>query len=397
MSNRKRLLFVLLGLALIGVLALLLRPAPVPVTVASVESGPFTVYVEDEGTTRLRHDYSITAPIAGYLQRLWLEPGDSVEQGDPVFVLEPLPVPAMDARSREQAREQVAAARSRLESARAELELRETQVALTERELERNRELHARELVSGEEFERRQAIRDASRSSARAASHAVAVAEFELEAARATIEIMEGTRSAGDQPGLEVPAPVSGLITRRHRCCEGPVQAGEPILEIGDLADLEIQIDLLSMDAVRVRPGMRVEVQRWGEDQSLEAEVRRVEPAGFKRVSALGVDEQRVPVRIDLRSPRAEWQQLGAGYRVEGRIILWEGTDVLQIPTSALLRAESGWQVYVVEAGRARLRQIETGRRSGLRTQVSAGLEAGEQVIDHPGDRIEDGVRVSPD
>lgn len=397
MPNRKHVLLIVLGLMLAAMLVWVLRPAPVPVTVTQVRAEHFVEHVEDEGFTRLRDTYTVTAPISAYLQRLTLEPGDAVDRDDPVFILEPLPVPAMDARAREQAREQVAAARARLESARAELELRQTQSNLAERELERNRRLHERDLISDEDYERRRALYEASRSSMQAARHGVEVATFELESARAAVEILDGTRAADDQPRLHVSAPVSGIVTQRHRCCEGPVQAGEPVLELGDLEGLEVQIDLLSMDAVRIRPGMRVEIDRWGGEQTLEGEVRRVEPAGFKRVSALGVDEQRVPVLVSLHSPRDQWQQLGTGYRVEGRFILWEGDDVLQIPTSALIRRDGHWQVYVVDAGRAHLRAVEPGRRSGLHTQILSGLEVGEQIVDHPGDRVEHGARVHAD
>jgi HlyD family secretion protein len=170
---------------------------------------------------------------------------------------------------------------------------------------------------------------------------------------------------------------------------------GEVILEIGDLDELEVRVDLLSMDAVRVRRDMRVVLERWGGGDPLEGRVRRVEPAGFTRVSALGVDEQRVPVLVEIISPRETWSTLGEGYRVEARFVLWEGEDVLQIPVSALFRTGDAWSVFVVERGRARLRSIEIGRRSGLWAQVTAGLEVGEVVIAHPGDRIADGVRVA--
>lgn len=397
MSHRKKLLYLLIAIAAVGLLVVLLRPAAVPATITQVDSGRFVEYVEDEGVTRLRHTYTVAAPIAAFLRRPELEPGDQVARGDPVFTLEPLPAPGMDTRSREQTREQVAAARARLEQARADLELRATQTRLAERELERNRELHARELISTEEIERRQAIAEASRSALTAAEHAVEMARFELEAARATLEIMDGTRSGDDLPLLPVPAPISGTITHRHRCCEGPVQSGEPVMEIGDLDALEVQVDLLSMDAVRLAPGMRVEIDRWGGEAVLDGEVRRIEPAGFRRVSALGVDEQRVPVRVRLLTPRNERSSLGAEFRVEARFVLWEGDDVLQLPTSALVRNDEGWQVFVVEDGRARPRDVSIGRRSGLRTQVLDGLTAGEAVIDYPGDRISAGVRVRAD
>lgn len=381
----------------IALLVLALRPAPIPVSATEVRSGHFVEYVEDEGRTRLRDTYTVSAPIGGYLRRVSLEPGDKVAAGEAVFEMESMPTPALDARSREQAREAVAAAEARLQAAQAELETRQTQFTLADTEFDRSEQLHERNLISSEERDRRRALRDSARTAAVAASHAVEVARFELESARAVLEIADGERSPGDQPSLEVRAPIDGTVTRRHRCCEGPVAAGEPILELGNLDELEVQVDLLSMDAVRVRPGMEVILERWGGGEDLRGEVRRVEPAGFMRISALGVEEQRVPVLISITSPRSDWEHLGEGYRIEARFILWSEDDVLQIPTSALFREDDRWMVYVVSAGRAERRQVDIGRRSGLWTQVRSGLDAGEIVITHPGDRVADGVRVAAD
>lgn len=397
MTTRKRIILILSGLLLLALLALALMPSPVPVSGSAVERGHFEAWVEDEGRTRLRDPYTVTSPINAWLRRVELEPGDEVEAGDPLFELEALPAPALDPRAREQAREAVSAAHSRLEAAEAELAARETRYRQAQSEFERLRALHERELISAEQMDRARTERDAARSAQTAARHSVEVARFELEAARANVEIADGERARTDQPSLAVRAPISGTITRRQRCCEGPTQAGEVIMEIGDLSQLEVQVDLLSMDAVRVHPGMRVRIERWGGDTDLEGEVRRVEPGGFMRVSALGVDEQRVPVMVRITSPREQWQQLGDGFRVEARFILWEGDDVLHIPTSALFRSNDQWHVFVVDNGRAHPRAVETGRRAGLRTQITDGLAEGDVIITHPGDRIADGTRVRLD
>ena len=211
------------------------------------------------------------------------------------------------------------------------------------------------------------------------------------------LDIASGQRPAEDQPELEVRAPIEGVVLRRHRCCEGAIAAGEPVLEVGSLNDLEVQVDLLTMMAVRVQPGMRVLMTGWGGDEVLEGTVRRVEPAGFTRVSALGVDEQRVPVIIDFLEPKQAWARLGVAFRVEAEFLLWEDDDVLQAPTSALFRHADGWAVFVIDDGRARLRPVERGRSSGLVSQILDGLEPGERLITHPGDRISDGVRVRAD
>jgi HlyD family secretion protein len=397
MKHRKKIITGLVALGALVLLVVALLPSPIPVSVTEVQRGYFAEYVEDEGRTRLRDSYVVAAPINGYLRRVTLEPGDAVQAGAAVFELEPMPAPALDARTREQAREAVAAGRARLHAAQAELETREAHHRLAQTEFERTERLFERNLVAAGELDRQRAARDAAAAAERAARQMVEVARFELESARIVLAIADGERVPGEQPTLAVRAPISGTVMRRHRWAEGPVLAGEPVLELGDLADLEVQVDLLSMDAVRVRHGMRVVLERWGGGTELEGRVRRVEPAGFQRISALGVEEQRVPVLVEVVSPREDRDALGDGYRVEARFVLWEGDGVVQVPTSALFRHEGRWAVFVVSNGRAELRTISTGRRSGLWTQVTGGVEAGETLVTHPSDRIEHGTRVAPD
>jgi len=397
MTRKKQLFVILTGVVLVGLLIAALRPSPIPVSATEVRQGDFVEYLEDEGRTELRYPHNVSAPISGFLRRVELEPGDEVAAGDVLFELEALPTPALDARAREQAREAVAAARARLEGARADLDMRATRLTLAQAEYERARNLHERGAISSEERDRRRTERDSAQAAERAGRHGVAVAQFELDAARAVVEIADGERSPGEQPSLAVRAPIGGTVTRRDRCCEGPVNVGEAILEIGDLSTLEVRVDLLSMDAVRVRTGMPVVLDRWGQADELVGEVRRVDPAGFTRLSALGVDEQRVPVRVQLTSPREQWPNLGDGYRIEARFVLWEGKDILQVPSSALFREGDDWAVFIIRNDRAVLQPVETGRRSGLWTQIETGLEAGDLVVTHPGDRLEDGSRVAAD
>jgi len=397
MKPNRRLIIPLVALAMLILLALALRPSPLPVNTATVTQGRFVETVNEEGQTRLRDTYTVSAPIGGFLQRVEAEPGDKVELGQVLFRLEPYPAPALDARSLSQARETLSASRARHQNAMANLETAEADARFAESEYQRYRELHERGLVSTTEMERARSSRDRSEAARRAATHAVEVAGFEVESARAVLDIASGERPASDQPELEVRSPVGGTVLRRHRCCEGAISAGEPVLDVGSLTDLEVQVDLLSTAAVRVRPGMRVIMSGWGGDDELTGTVRRVEPAGFTRVSALGVDEQRVPVVIDFDDPASAWDRLGVAYRIEAEFIVWEADDVIQVPTSALFRLEGEWSVYVVENGHARMRAVERGRVSGLSSQVISGLQPGDVIITHPGDRIADGVRVRPD
>lgn len=397
MKRTRRWILPLAGAALVVALVLALKPSPLPVTVAKADLGYFVEMIDEEGRTRLRDSYTISAPIAGFLLRVRPEPGDAVALDQPLFRMEPLPAPALDARSLEQAREALSAARARQQNARATLETVEADARFAESEYQRHRELHERGLVSATDMDRVRAARDRQLAARRAAEFAVEVAGFEVESARAVLDIASGQRPMDDQPQLAVRSPVDGVVLRRHRCCEGAIAAGEPVLEVGSLTELEVQVDLLTMMAVRVQPGMRVHITGWGGDEVIEGTVRRVEPAGFTRVSALGVDEQRVPVIIDFTDPEGAAAHLGVAFRVEAEFLLWEGDDVLQVPTSALFRHVEDWAVYVVEDGRARLRAVEPGRSSGLVSQITTGLAPGENVIIHPGSGLSDGARVRID
>lgn len=397
MTTQRKIVLACIGLALLLALAWGLRPAPVAVTTTEAGYAPLVETVEDEGRTYLRNSYVVSAPIGGYLQRVVLEPGDDVAAGDTVFELEPPPAPALDARTREQARESLAAAQARVMAARAEQDNREADLSLARSELRRMRELSDRGLIAESELERAQNAVARANSALAAARASVEAAGFEVDNARAVLDIAEGERSGSDRQALRVAAPVSGVVLIRERCCEGVIQAGEPILEIGQLEDLEVRVDLLSMDAVRVTAGTRVVIENWGGEQSLEGRVRRIEPAGFRRISALGVEEQRVPALVEIVSAREHWQKLGVGFRVDARFILWAGDEVLQVPSSALFRVDNRWQVFVVEGGRSQRRAVEPGRRSDLSTQILSGLAPGDVVVVHPGDRLSDGVRVAVD
>ena len=392
---QRRLFWSLAALLLLALLAWALRPAPIPVNSARVTAAPFEESVIEEGRTRLRDTWNVSVPVAGYLRRVALEVGDEVEQGQALFQLEPSPAPALDPRSRQQAKEALQAAEARRQAALANLETASAERRFAEAEHERYRQLHQRNLASTAELDQRRSQRDRLRALERAAAAGVEAARFEVESARAVLAVASGQRDEQEQPALTVRAPVAGTVLTRHRCCEGSVAAGEPILELGSLQALEVQVDLLSMDAVRVRPGMEVRLSGWGGDRVLKGRVRRIDPSGFTRVSALGVDEQRVPVIIDFdegQDPAV--LGLGSGFRVDAEFLVWQADEVLQLPTSALFRAKGEWSVFRVEEGRAVRVPITPGRRSGLVTELADGLAEDDIVITHPGERVEDGVRV---
>jgi HlyD family secretion protein len=382
-------------LALAVALAWLFRPAAVPVDLVTVERGPLMVSVSDEGETRVRDMYVVSAPVPGRMRRVDLEAGDTVVAEKTVVArIEPSDPESLDVRSAAEARARVdAAAASRTHAAaqvrRAQAELEFAQSELTRiRVLARSNTVSANDLDSAE---RRAKTADAALGEARAEQQ---VRESEYQVARARLMTPASRTRTADCDCVTVFSPVSGDVLRVVTESEGVVQSGTPILEVGDPDKLEVVVDLLSSDAVQVQAGQRAVIEAWGGSAPLEGVVRRVEPFGFTKVSALGIEEQRVNVIIDIKEPRQQWQRLGHGYRVEPRIVLWEGRDVLKVPVSALFRQGQRWAVFVADGGRAMLREVDIGRENGLEAEVRSGLEAGERIVLHPGDRVAPGARI---
>jgi HlyD family secretion protein len=386
---------ILAALIIAGLLLWGFWPQPVPVEAVAVKRGPLTVTIEEEGRTRVIDRYVISAPVDGVACRVQLDVGDRVQQGEVLLGITPLESQVLDPRSRARAVAQVAAAESALRAAREEADAAATAERLAATELERLRPLMERSLVSRELFDKAVAEAKTAAAAKRSADFNVDVARYELEAARSILRFSAASDDGDPAERVPVRSPVDGRILKVDHECEGPVRTGEALLEVGDPAALEIEVDVLSADAVRIRPGMPVLFERWGGEQPLEGVVRTVEPVGFTKISALGVEEQRVLVISDFSSPREQWQRLGDGYRVEARFVLWHEEDVLQVPDSSLFRHDGGWAVFVIDDGRARRRPVSVGQRNGLVAQVLDGLEAGERVINHPGDDVEDGRRVS--
>lgn len=373
----------------------LLRPARIAVDVASVQRGALRQTVDEEGETRVRQRYTIAAPTAGRLLRIETDEGQNVEAGATVARIEPAPLDPRD----------LAAARARLEAADATLRAADAGVRRAEAALDQAKRdaLRAERLfqagtLSTDGREKAKLAEIDATQEFEAARFAADAASHDVEAARAVL-LATGAPSAPDrtcgdeQPCVSVRAPVAGRVLRVFEESERIVAAGMPLVEIGDPASLEIVVDILSTDAVRVAEGARVSIEEWGGEGSLEARVHLVEPSAFTKVSALGVEEQRVNViaRLVVPEPR-----LGDRYRVEARIVLWEADDVIQVPASALFRHGAAWAVFVVESGRARLREVEVGHLAAFDAEIVRGLEVGETVILHPSDRVHEGVRVVP-
>lgn len=380
--TRKQIILIAIGILVVALIIYGFLPGAKQVETDQVKSAPMQVTVEEEGETYVEEHYTISTHTAGFLRRIDLEPGDVVSEGDPVAVLEP-PRPALlDPRS-------LAEAEARIEAAVASLEQAEIQAeqAITER----NRV----ERLAREESATRQQLEQAQTEASRAAA-ARNAARAELLAARVAANQTPGERPS-QPPAETLNSPVNGVVLSVHRRSEGPVNAGEPLIDIGDVENLEVRVEVLSQDAVRISRGIKVMLDQWGGEAPLEAEVIRVERQGKVVVSALGVEERRVLVTARLESPPQIRTGLGSGYRVLARFIIWEEEDVLQAPTSALFRTGDGWAVFVVENDRAARRTVTVGRQTGLSAQILDGLSEGDVVIVHPGSEIEDGVKVETD
>jgi len=394
MRWRQRILLIVLLLLVVLAVLWAFMPRPVPVETAKVSRGPLRVTVEEEGKTRLRDRFVVSAPVAGYVRRVDLEVGDPVKRGQAVAGIEPMRVEGLDPRARAAAQARVSTAEAALRA--AEERVREAAAAdeYASARLERTRRLADAGLSPKDALE--QAASEAKRASAatRSAAEAADAERHELEGAKAALT-RAGASDGRRADRVTVRSPEAGVVLAVHHESEGVVAAGTPLLEVGDPGRLEVEVDVLSADAVRIRPGIPVLFERWGGDIPLEGKVRVVEPVGFTKISALGVEEQRVLVIVDITSPQEVRKRIGNGYRLEASFVLWEEKGVLQVPEGALFRSGDRFAVYVVEKGRAKTRTVEIGRRNGLAAQLVSGLAEGETVILHPGDTVAEGKKVS--
>ncbi len=381
-----------IGLLLV-VVAFGFRGERVRVDTATVRLQPLIESLREDGRTRVAHRWRITAPVAGNLDRIDWRPGDRVEVGQVLASIAPATGALLDPATRERLRAEARAAAAALAQAQAGRVRSSAGLKLAQQEVDRASPLLAKGSLSAIDGERLRSRLDQARAESSAARFAEDLAAAQLAASQALLE--QQGQSTGAQSPVQIVAPVAGVVLARLRESAGPVAVAEAMLELGDPGSLEIEVDLLSSDAVRVASGMRVLLHRWGGEGVLEAKVRRVEPIGFTKISALGVEEQRVWVWCDFVSPSEDWQRLGDGYRVEAEFILSSG-DALTVPSGALFRRADQWAVYVVDADRAHERLVSLGRRGGLDSEILSGLTAGEVVITHPDDRVSENSRVQP-
>jgi len=374
----------------LAIVAMAMWPESIEVSRATVERGSMQVTLDEDGETRIRDKFVVSAPVGGRLQRIELEPGDRVVRGKTIVArLTTADAPLLDPRTRGELEAAVEAARAAVGQARADFERATAELMRARTTLQRQQQLMKAGAIAADNLDAAETAVATAEEARKAVEFAVARSEYELQLARARLRAPSPVGRA-----VEIVAPVSGLILTRFRESESVVPVGERLIEIGEPARIEIVADFLSTDAVRIQPGAPVLVEGWGGSHSLEGRVRRVEPAGFMKVSALGVEEQRVNVLIEFDDPSAAGR-LGDGYRVEVRVIIWREEDVVKVPVGGLFRRGTDWAAFVIQNERVRLQPVRLGQRNDVDAQVLEGLSPQQAVVLHPPDTLADGARVT--
>jgi HlyD family secretion protein len=399
----KRFSWYIVGAIVLAAIVFAFIPKPVEVDVAQVDRGPMRVTVDQDGKTRVKERYVISAPLVGRLIRVNLKAGDAVEAGKTVVAsIVPTPPELLDARAHDEAEARVRAAEASLLQAEPMIVRATARRDQAIVDLDRAKQMAVNSVASQDELDQKSLAVSVNEAELKAAVFARDVAKFQLEQARAALaRTAVGTNGGTTMPStatedsvFQIVSPITGYVLRVWQESEATVNAGTQLLEVGDIGELEAVIDVLSRDAVNVRPGAPVLLERWGGGEPLRGRVRRVEPSGFTKISALGVEEQRVNVIVDFADDSASRQTLGDGYRVDARIVTWERPDVLKVPVGALFRSGQDWSCYSITSGRAVEHKLQLGRMNADEAEVLDGLTDHDVVIMHPSDKIKDGVAV---
>ncbi|MBP7301549.1 MAG: efflux RND transporter periplasmic adaptor subunit [Brachymonas sp.] len=393
---RKTFMILAAALLLGGITWLAMRSPTQLASIGTVTRGPLEVVLQEEGKTRIKQRYVITAPVAGTVRRIALQPGDAVQAGQTLAEIDAAASSLLDPRARSQAQADVRSAQAQLEAARKRSSAAQASQRLAQADWQRAQSLHPSGAISKQELDQARTRHDAAQAEWGVARADEQAASARLAAARALLQeegrAAEGTDNTGKV--LSVTAPAAGRILKRPIESSMPVAMGQTLMEVGDPSQLEIEVEVLSGDAVRLAASMPARISRWGGEGALQAKVARVEPGGFTKVSALGVEEQRTRVILDLESPQQQWAALGDGYRVEVEFIVQRADDVLQVPANALFRLGDGWAAYRLVNGKAQRTPVQIGMRSALAAEVKSGLEQDQSVIIQPDERIGDGTRI---
>ena len=392
----RKTLFVLMAMGILLLVGWLAMRSPAQLaSTATVARGPLEVVFQEEGKTRIKERYVVAAPVAGTVRRIMLQPGDAVQAGQTLAEVDAGASSLLDPRARSQAHADIRAAGAQLAAARQRIVAAQAAERLAQADVRRARVLQPVGAIAQQELDQARSRGDAAQAELAVARADETAGAARLAAARALLSD-EGRASVSSGAGkvLAVKAPVAGRILKRVIESQMPVSVGQTLMEMGDPAQLEIEAEVLSTDAMRLSSGTVARILRWGGEGALEARVVRVEPGGFTKVSALGVEEQRTRVILELDAPHDRWAALGDAYRVEVEFVLQRAPDVLQVPASALFRSGDGWAVYRLENGRARRTPVQLGLRSARAAELTGGLQQGHRVIIQPDDRIVDGTRI---
>ncbi|MDF1811025.1 MAG: efflux RND transporter periplasmic adaptor subunit [Verrucomicrobiales bacterium] len=385
---RKPAFWALIGLLVAGFVHFGLKPKAVNVDTMVIKTGSLMVTVDEDGETMVKNPYVISAPLAGRLLRVTLEPGDPVSKETTVAEIDAVAPGLLDARAESEARARIGVAEANVKKLTTEKERLVAEVEKWQRYAERDAGRLAGGHISSPVLKDTNHSLRVAQINLDAGVAAVDAANYELELAKSALQY---SRSGDAEQNFLIKSPVSGVVLQRFLESSKIVSPGEEILEVGDPGDLEVQLDVLSQDAVKIKPGQRMIVERWGGDESLSAIVRRIEPSAFTKVSALGIDEQRVYVYADFDGSVKKAGNLGNGYRVEGRIVVSEKENAVLVPEGALFRKGDDWAVYIVDRNKAEIRILDIGMNNGIEAEVLSGLSEGDIVVLHPGDRVEEG------
>lgn len=389
MKKRSRVVIVAVGAVVIVLVIWAFLPEPIKVERGRVQHGSLRVTVDEEAETRVHDRFEIATPVTGRLRRIQLHAADPVEIGQTLAQIEPIP---LDPRERAELLARVESAQASQHEAEALVELTRVEHEQAKRNRQRASKLAASGVISHADLELAETAEANSEKAVKAANFKARAADYQVQVATAGLVALAAER--GDRPRLvSLLSPITGQVLRLLQQSERVVTAGTPILQVGHASELEIVSDVLSTQAVKVKPGDPVMVENWGGDGTLRARVRTVESSGFTKISALGVEEQRVNIVMDFTDSPG---RLGDGYRVDIRIVVWQGNGVLIVPASALFRRGEGWSVFAIEKGRAHTRDVAVGHRNALQAEVIEGLADGAEVILHPGNQVSEGIRVSP-
>jgi HlyD family secretion protein len=389
--KRKHWLWILVVVVGAALVWLALAPKVVDVEAVAAVRAPLRVTVDEEGETRLRRRFVVSAPVPGKVLRIESRPGDAVTKGQTLAVIQPAALMPLDARTQMTGEARVRAADAAVSRANSDRQRLAVELKQAEADASRAKALLDAGYGSRDVYEQATARVGSLREAVAAADSAIRAAGFEAAAAKATL-ISRGEAAGGR--AVTVTAPIAGQLLRRMQESEAVVPAGAPLVEIGTLDDLEIVTDYLSTDAVKIKPGAPVIIDRWGGEGTLAGRVQRVEPAGFLKISALGVEEQRVNVIVDFVDPREKRAALGDGFRVEVRVVIWEGADAITVPTASLFRRQGEWSVFVINGDVLKLRTVKVGQRNEQAAQILEGLSPGERVVAYPGESLSDGTKV---